>query len=507
MAGMRKRLDRRTFLKGSLNGVQAWMALPFLEIMIPLTRSERALAAANKPLKFCAIMHPNGFPQEFWTPNVAHGASLPAQLPRSIAELSSMRSELTMVSGLHVGECREGVDHPHERGPTSFLTAHQMSFSSATNVQSLDQIIADRIISQGFAGVRSLQLAVPPTTSAGASFLDKVSWTKSTQFSDVVYYNRLMQDAFYRMFPMCQVSPPPPEPPPPGGGPPVPPLPPPPTGPVQAKYNLKILDVVKGDIDRLKNLLGKTDREKVDEYLTSIEEVEREIQSQYPEATASQLKSLASTSQCPSYNPSANSIGGILSKLFELVRIGFENDRLRVAVVLIDKDNSYMTYPNVLSDNEIKLWHHHKISHNGSDPLPLSDEENRRLFAKCRPALADIANYHSKSVAGFLSALNSKQDSDGNSLLHNSVVMYGSGYNSFPTDVHWHYDLPIMLAGRGGGQIAAGRHLDFFKSGRNYNSSPLKNGAPLGNLLVSLARIFGATVGSIGNSNGSITLG
>ena len=162
---------------------------------------------------------------------------------------------------------------------------------------------------------------------------------------------------------------------------------------------------------------------------------------------------------------------------FDLMAMAFEADLTRVATLMNGRDVTYHNYPELgFSDG------HHPLSHHGNNPDKMSK-------------FATVNTYEMTMFAKFLEKLRATPDGDG-SLLDHTIVLYGSGM-SHGTQ-HSHIGLPVIVAGGGAGQIKGGRHLKHPVS--------IAGGIPNGNVLLTIARKFGAEVERFGQSNGTIDL-
>ena len=128
--------------------------------------------------------------------------------------------------------------------------------------------------------------------------------------------------------------------------------------------------------------------------------------------------------------------------LFDLMTLAFQTDSTRVATFMVAHDGSNRSYPFVgVSDG------HHDLSHHGGN----AEKKNK---------IAKINRFHIAQFAYLLERLKSVKEGDG-TLLDNCMVVYGSGIAD--GNAHTHHDLPVLLAGRGGGTLTPGRHVRFPK--------------------------------------------
>ncbi|MBC7856015.1 MAG: DUF1552 domain-containing protein, partial [Pirellulaceae bacterium] len=227
-----------------------------------------------------------------------------------------------------------------------------------------------------------------------------------------------------------------------------------------------VLDFALQDAKSLEQRLGTTDKRKLDEYLYSIREIERRLVGS--DKLGGSDKDLSNFPR-PSGVPA--DFVEHLRLMFDLMTLSLQTDSTRIITFMYTNDSSNRSYP-ALGVKE----GHHDISHHGRN------KEKQEKIAK-------INKHHVEQFAYFLGKLKSAKEGD-RSLLDNCMVMYGSGIAD--GDAHAHHDLPIVLAGRGGGTIKPGRHVRY------------ENKTPLTNLYLSLLDRMGASTDKLGDSTGRL---
>jgi hypothetical protein len=228
-----------------------------------------------------------------------------------------------------------------------------------------------------------------------------------------------------------------------------------------------VLDFVLEDAHRLHGKLGRNDQQKLDEYLTGVREVERGIQK------AEEFGIPAEPAmKVPAGIP--ESFRDHLRLMFDLMVLAFETDSTRVITFLQSHDGSNRTFPEV-GVNE----GHHGLSHHRGKEDALGK-------------LAKIDRFYMEEFAYFLRKLRERQDADGKSILHNSVILWGGGLRD--PDRHQHDDLPVILAGHGGGKLHPGVHR---VAGHK---------VPMSNLFVRLTEEMGTPMPSFGDSSGRLEM-
>jgi hypothetical protein len=226
-----------------------------------------------------------------------------------------------------------------------------------------------------------------------------------------------------------------------------------------------ILDFVLEDTRALGHELGARDQKKLDEYLTSVREIERRIQA------AERFR------ETP--DPEVETPAGIpvsflehVQLMYDLLFLAFRTDSTRVATFLLSYESSNRTFPDIgVNDG------HHNISHH---------QGNKEKLEK----IAKIDLWYMQQLARFLGKLEEAKDVDGRSILHNSMIVYGSGNGD--GNRHNHNDLPFVLAGSGGGQLSPGRYLKV-------------KSQPMNNIYLSLLDRMGVSgISRLGDSTGRL---
>lgn len=435
-------IDRRTLLRGS--GIA--MGLPLLEMMTPLARS--AFASPDQvaaPVRMACIFFPNGAIMPDWRPE---GEGKEWKLSRTLRPLEPLKSKLNVISGLAHDNGRAHRDGAgdHARCAGTFLTsARPLKSSSKIRLGvSVDQIAASQLAQQ--TRLPSIELGLEESRNAGScdsgyscAYSSNISWRNETTPMPKETTPRL---AFERMF---------------GGGE---------AGQrrEQNRVRRSILDVVQADAQRLMRRVGETDRRKLDEYFTSVREIESRIERAEKEDAAALPEIEVPFGRIEAFREHAR-------LMFDLMVVGFQTDTTRVATLMLDNAGGNRRYTEIGIKDA-----HHAMSHH---------RNKTETVAK----LQKIDHYLIEQFAHFLQAMDSSRDAGG-TLLDQSMILYGSGISD--GNRHRHSDLPIVLAGSGGGKIETGRHVS------------LDDETPMGNLFLSILDIMGTPVDSIGDSSGRL---
>ena len=405
-----KALPRRTFLRGV--GATA-VALPFLDAMAP------ALSAkAGPPVRLAFLYVPNGIDMANW--NVPHEGALPAELPRILKPLEAFRGDMIQIGNLTHNSGRALLDGAgdHGRCAGSYLTGIQVRKSTIDIKASIscDQIIANAIGHQ--TRFASLEMGMDDSRQAGdcdsgysCAYTNNLAWRSETQPLPPVLDPRVL---FERLFGTdADLTPEQRE--------------------RRTRYRRSILDFIMGDTQRLKTDLGPTDRRKLDEYLSSIREVERQLEKAERESIVIDPGMAKPYGVPPDF-------GEHFKLMTDMLTIAFQADLTRVATFMMTREGTSRSYREI----GIPDGHHPCTHHQGRQEL--MDKVTR------------INEYHTQQLAGFLHKLKNTPEGDSN-LLDNSMIVYGAGLSD--GNRHWHHDLPVIMAGKANGTITTGRHLKF----------------------------------------------
>jgi hypothetical protein len=436
----KKSLPRRTFLRG----VGAAIALPLLDAMVPAATA-LAQTPARPVRRFGAVYIPMGAIMSLWTPETTGSdfAFTPILKP-----IERFRDHLVVVSGTGntVG------DGGHAPGPNCFLSGVPGKMTEQADIElgvTLDQVLAEQIGQT--TTFPSLELATEDFTGyVGAcdnawacAYLNTFSWSGKTTPLPMEINPRAV---FERLFG--------------GGGTPEERL-------ERVRVGRSILDAIIPDAANLQQRLGAEDRVKMAGYLNDLREIERRLQ-----RAEQNIDVNDETATAPVGVPTdfAEHVG----LMFDLLTMAFRIDATRVFTFMMARELSQRTYPELDC-----LDPHHAMSHHRNQPDLIA--RNARL-----------QTYHYSLFGTFLDRLKTTPDGDG-SLLDHSLIMYGSGMND--SNLHTHYEVPIVIAGSQGGTVKGNRHLNYPKL------------TPIANLLVSLGQKCGLeNFEKFGHSNGVVDL-
>lgn len=435
-------LHRRTVLRGIGTG----LALPLLDSMSPV---RAAAAAETAPVRMACLFFANGAIMDKWRPT---GEGTDYQLSPTLEPLADLKSDFMVLEGLAQHHARANGDGAgdHARNASAYLTGAQPRKTSGADIsvgQSIDQAVAEKIGSQ--TRLPSIELGIDRGRNAGncdsgysCAYSSNISWKSATTPCAKEVNPRA---AFERLFGSPQTA----------------------ADMERRNRNRKsILDFVSDDARRIQPLLSGADRHKLDEYFSSVRDIEQRV--------ARADKGLKDVPELNLPDGVPQELAEHMNLMFDILTVAFQTDSTRIATLMVADAGSNRTYPEV----EVRDGHH-ELSHHQKD-------------AEKMEKISRVDRYLVERFAHFLNKLKSTKEGEAN-LLDNSMILYGSAISD--GNRHNHDDLPIILAGRGGGTINTGRYVKFQQE------------TPLNNLFLSMAERMGASIDRIGDSSGKLDLG
>jgi len=421
------------------------MALPMLDGMAPA----RAATAATPPVRAAFVFFPNGAIMPSWKPT---GTGTDFELSQTLKPLEPFRSELNVFTGLAQDNGRAKGDGPgdHARCAASYLTGAHPVKTSGSNIKvgvSVDQVAAQQIGKR--TRLPSLEIGIERGRNAGncdsgysCAYSSNVAWRTSTtpvakEINPRAVFNRLFgstEDAQVRKR--------------------------------RSRIRKSILDLVAADAQRLQKTLGKNDKAKLDEYFTSVREIEQRISRAEQDAEQRRPRDFKVPDQTP------RNLTEHVNLMYDLLALAFQTDTTRVSTYMLGNAGSNRTYPMVGVNSG---WH--SLSHHRDEKAKVDQ-------------LQKIDQWHVEQFARFLGKLRGITEGD-RTLLDNCMIMYGSGLSD--GNKHWHHDLPVVVAGRGGRTLKTGHHI------------LAKDERPLNDLFLSMLDRLDADVESIGDSKQRLT--
>jgi hypothetical protein len=385
-----------------------------------------------------------------WTPATT-GANY--ELPSILQPLAQHRRDFTLVSGLALDPANSHGDGggDHARASAAFLTGVHPRKTAGADIKagiSADQIAAGKL--EGETRLSSLELSCDAGQRGGScdsgyscAYQFNISWRSETQPMNPEIDPRA---AFERLF---------------GNGDAAASLE---AAAKRARYRKSVLDYVLDDARSLSRRLGDSDRRKLDEYLTGVREIEKRIERAEKFGTPKAPAGVVAPEMFENFDAHAR-------LMYDLLALAFQTDSTRVATFIVAHDGSNRPYPSIgIRDG------HHDLSHHRNDEAK-------------KQQIAQINRFHTGQFASFLDKLKSIREGDA-TLLDNCTILYGSAISD--GNKHLHEDLPILVAGHGGGSIAAGQHIR------------VDDKTPVTNLYRSMLDTVGVATEKFGDSTGKL---
>lgn len=433
-----KPLSRRTLLRGA----GASLALPWLEAM--------AATKTGKPLpKRMALLYmPNGVHPEMWTPE---GTGRDFQLAPSMAPLASFKDDLLIASNLW-NKASVGGDG-HYVKMAGWLTCTTITKTLGVDINangtSMDQVAAQKLADQ--TPLPSLELCTAPVTTGvdrnvgyTRVYGSHIAWASPTkplarEIDPRSVYERLLRATR------------------PAGD--------------ALKDDVNLLDSVLDDAKDLRAKLGQADRHRMDEYLSVVRSLEERLE-RSARPGQSKWKPRVPVDAAPKPAEEPKDFADRVRLMMDMMALAFQTDTTRIVTFIFGNE---VTNQNFSFLDGVKGGHH-DMSHHQKDPDKLK-------------AYQIINQWHVAQYAYLLGKLRDMKEGDSN-VLDQSMILLGAGIRD--GDRHDPHNLPIVVAGKGGGRLATGQHLVYEKD------------SPLSNLFLCMLDAFGTPVERFGDSTGKL---
>lgn len=431
-------LDRRTLLRGALGGAAVAVGLPPLEVFFNSSGTAYAAGGAL-PRRFGLFFWGNGILPERWNPT---GEGETWELSEQLAALAPVKGDVTVVSGMNV---LTGNSIPHGSGPAGILSGAPLIVRSGDDytfsVPSVDQLLAAELGKE--TRFKSLELGAAP--GSGLSF-NGPNNRNPPESSPRRLFDRVFGGGFQA----------------PGETPVVDP---------KLRLRRSVLDVVAGQADRLRGRLGASDRQRLDQHLTGVRELEQRIARL--ELNPPVLDACARPGEPLADYPEVEGrpqLSAINRALMDIVVMALACDQTRVFT-------NFFTYPvNNLLFPEAPAGHH-QLTHDEPGDQPLVNAIVQKIIAE---------------LAYLVEAMRNVVEGE-STLLDNSIVLATSD-TSFGRN-HSLADYPIVLAGTAGGALKKGIH---YRSPSGENASKV---------LLSIVRAVGVRAAEFGVEAGRVDQG
>jgi Protein of unknown function (DUF1552) len=400
------KLDRRTFLKG----IGVTIALPWLE-SIPVWGGEPGTTAAP-PQRFAGLFMGNGIsPPNWW----ARGAGDTMELSRSLEPLTPLRTKLNVISGLFNRHATGVGIHPGQTGNILSGAALQRGPVLRGGI-SMDQVLAARFEDETPQPSLVLGCEQPITgyheTNFSMAYSSHISWQNANSPVPMEVYPSLAFDSLFDN--------------------------------QGSRRNLSILDRVRAEAGSLQNQVSHADRSRLDEYLTSVREVERRIERTRAARDRAADRAQERGQPLPAMRRPDNGLPEDIREhmrlMCDIIALAFQIDKTRVATLLLCRDLSGLFYPFL----DVRTAHH-----------PTSHEDSSDAYER-------VTRYYVGQLAYLARRLSEMREGDATVLDH-SCLMFLS--NMWSGSRHDSSKVPVLLLGGLGGALATGRVLDYLQRG------------------------------------------
>ncbi len=435
-------LPRRTVLRG----LGATIALPLLDGMVPALTALSKTAAA--PVRRFGIFYvPNGMSMPYWSPKTEGPL---AELPPTLRSLSAFKDYILMCGGLddEAASLVKGGG-AHARAAGTFLTGVPFKATNGADVYaevSMDQIAARELSKE--TQLASLELGIESNAMLGScggascAYTNTIAWRTPTTPLPIENDPRAVFELLFGTTgstdPEARLA--------------------------RMRRDRSILDSVGDALKGLGQVIGSSDRAKLDEYLEAVRDIERRIQ----------MAERQNSQELPVVNQPVgvpSDYGEHAKLMMDLLALAYQTDLTRISTFMLAREISGRAYPEVgVSDS------HHPLSHHQDEPAKLE-------------RLHKINEYHCQQFAYLVEKLAALPEGDGTMLDH-TLLLYGTGISD--SNTHFYDDLPIALVGGTKAGITGGRYVRYPK------------GTPLANLWVTILEKLGVPVETFGDSTGPL---
>lgn len=461
---MHQPIARRAFLRGIGKGAGVAVALPLLEAMIPHSLIGSAAAAEKveevmPSNRLLSLYYPNGIHTPNWYPEPPENEKLNPLAPLeyrdyamtpSLKSLERHRDDFLLIDGLSVPLAKLDKNGDHAKAMSCYMTGVRIRMTATDDIQasiSADQIIAAAIGQQ--TRFPSLELGLDYGRMEGGCdpgyaciYSNNFSWKNETtpaikEVNPRIVFDRLFGNIGQSDHEQEKRG-------------------------QQEMYNRSILDFTRESLGRMNTQLGVNDRLRVDEYLTSIREIERRLDA--PPSDMELPDGVARPTRVP------ETFKDHFQLMADLQILAIQQDVTRVSTFALGVEQSRRTYAEIGIPEE-----HHGLTHHAGDP--------EKIAKVCQ-----IDSYCVEQFAYFLEKMKTVKEGD-KTLLDNSMVLLGNGNGDAAK--HDHERCMTLLAGGGGGTLSPGRYLKY-------------DGVVMSNLWLSLMDRMGVSVKRHGDSTGRL---
>jgi hypothetical protein len=452
-----RHISRRRMLKG----MGAAIALPFLEAMLP--SGLRAASLSPTPRRAAFLYMPNGIHPDRWTPE---GTGSQFTLSPILQPLQGLKQEILVLTEL-MNKNSLGTRDGHYTKIANFLTSMEVANTTGIDISaggiSVDQLMAQRtgketVFPSLVYGMERMRPGVDSSVGLTSLYASTMSWETPTRPCSMEIDPRFAFDRLFRGFVPGKQS------------------------TDEDPWKKSVLDAVIEDARSLERNLGAADKNKLVEYMEAIRSVEQRISDreklrEFEDHITPEIRKELTTVDARIDDYVEYRAGVDVTEkarlMLDIIVLAFWSDASRIATFLFGNEVSNRNFGFL----DGVTGNHHAISHHKNDPRQLEQ-------------YAIISRWHVEQYAYFLERLKSIPEGDG-TLLDNSMILFGSGLRD--GDRHSPRNIPLVVAGRGGGAMKTGRHLVFDQN------------TPLANLYVSMLNTMGVETSQFGDSTRELT--
>ncbi len=402
-------LTRRTFLRG----VGVTMALPWLESLhgmegLSAAASSEGETTGSYPKRFGVLFMGCGVnPEQWW----AEGEGADMQLSKSLSPLESLKGKINVIEGLFNKKSTGQGIHPGMTGNLLSGVSIQKGAIIHSGV-SMDQVIANHVGQETLQPSMVLACEQPMTgyheSNFSNAYSSHISWQSPESPVPNEMYPSLAFDSLFE-----------------NGG---------------SQRNISILDRVKERVTQLSRQISSTDKEKLDEYLGSVRDVEKSIERMRGDKSKAETRAKEKGRSLSTMKRPDNGMPEDLREharlMCDIIALGFQTDKTRVASLILARDLSSLYYPFL----DVREAHHGASHHDTSE------------------GYERIARFHLGQLAYLAQRLAEMPEGAG-TVLDNTCLMFMS--NMFSGTKHDNKRIPIVTAGGLGGTLKTGRVLDY----------------------------------------------
>ena len=428
--------------RSALRGLGVSLSLPALE-------SFGRSGIHEIPLRMGFTYIPNGVIMDEWRPQETGKLT---QLPNSLKPLQNHTSDFQVMSGLDHTKAYANGDGggDHARANATFLTGCQAKKTAGKDIKvgvSVDQIAAEAIGDKTKLG--SLELSCDGVRRSGkcdsgysCAYQYNLSWKTESmpmvpESNPRLVFERLFGNASSSLDRQSQIK--------------------------RRTLNQSILDFALDAARGLNNRLSQMDQDKLDEYFSSVRELEKRIERE--EKNGDHLPLIKSPDGIP------DNYREHIRLMFDMMSLAFQSDSTRISSFLLAHDGSNRSFRDIGVPEG-----HHSLSHHKNNPDKIKK-------------LARIDQFYSEQFAYFLQNLSTAKEVDGSRLIDHCMIVFGGGISD--GNRHRHSDLPVLLAGGHAHGLSTGRHVDY-------------DSVPMTNLYLGILDKVGVNASQVGDSTGVI---